>query len=105
MSDLNQSAIKKHALVCSKTHRGGRFTRVGQDFLDEVNAEVEAFVRDLAHNRFPTQHHDPLVTPERFVTGPLLDKIEEALNKAIGRLVQSKVSKQPSVGVTLGRTR
>lgn len=105
MSDLNQSAIKKHALVCSKAHKCGKFTRVGQDFLDEVNAEVEALVRDLRNTRFPSGMHDPLSTDESFVTGPLLEKVRQALNAAIGRIVQSKVSKQPSVGVTLGRTR
>jgi hypothetical protein len=105
MSDLNQSAIRKHALACAQAHRNGRFTRVGQDFMDEVNAEVEAIVRDLAHTRFPTQIHAPLESPEQFVTGPLLEKVREALNSAIARLIQNKVGKQPSVGCTLGRTR
>lgn len=105
MSDLNQSAIKAHALVCSEKHRAGRFTRVGQDFLDEINAEVEAVVRDLKFNRFPQGMHDVLPTEKTFVTGALLEKIREALDAAVARMIQSKVGKQPSVGRTLGRTR
>lgn len=105
MSDLNQSAIRKHALACSKAHRNDRFSRVGQDFLDEVNADVEAIIRDLMHTRFPVQINAALVTDESFVTGPLLEKLREAVNAAVSRLIQNKVAKQPSVGCTLGRTR
>lgn len=104
MSDLNQSALKKHALVCSKTVRGGRFTRVGQDFLNEVNSEVEALVRDLRNNRFPIQVNGAVATEESFVTGALLDKVKDALNQAIARIIQQRVQRQPSVGQTLGRT-
>jgi hypothetical protein len=105
MSDLNQSALKKHALKCSKEVRNGRFTRVGADFLDELNADVEAIVRDLRNVRFPIQVNGTVPSDESFVTGPLLEKMREALNQAVARLVQNKVQKQPSVGTTLGRTR
>lgn len=104
MSDINQSAVKKHALACSKTHRAGKFTRVGKDFLEEIDSEVEAFVRELRNTRFPVQLHEPLATDEKFVTGALLEKVKDALNQAIGRIVQQRVQRQPSVGSTLGRT-
>lgn len=104
MSDINQSAVKKHALACSKAHRAGKFTRVGQDFLTEIGSEVEAFVRELRNTRFPVQMHEPLATDEKFVTGALLEKVKEALNQAIGRIIQQRVQRQPSVGTTLGRT-
>lgn len=101
---INQSAIKKHALACSKANRAGRFTRVGQDFLDEVNSEVEALVRDLRNNRFPVQVNAPLATDECFVKEVLLEKVKDALNQAIARIIQQRVQRQPSVGTTLGRT-
>ncbi len=101
MSDLNQSAIKKHALACSQANRAGRFTRVGQDFLNEVNSEVEALVRDLRNTRFPVQVNAPLATEENFVTGALLEKVKDALNQAISRIIQSKVQRQPTCGITL----
>lgn len=105
MGDLNISAIKGHALACSKAHRASRFTRVGADFLSEIEAEVEAVVRDLQFNRFPQGMNDVLPTERTFVTGALLEKIREALDAAVARMIQSKVGKQPSVGRTLGRTR
>lgn len=105
MSDLNQSAIRKHALDCSAKTRGGKFTRVGQDFLDEVEAEVEALVREI-RNKYPISgFHPEVITDEGFVTGPLLERIREPLNRAIARLIQNKIGKQPSVGCTAGRTR
>lgn len=104
MSDLNISAVKKHALACSVANRGAKFSRVGQDFIDEVCAEVEALVREL-NVRFPVKERDIVCTPEVFVTGPLLEKLRDPLNAAIARIIQNKVQRQPSVGVTLGRTR
>lgn len=104
MSDLNESALKRHALACSKANKSGRFTRVGQDFLDEIEAEVEALVRDLRNNRFPVQVNAPLATEECFVKEALLEKVKDALNQAIARIIQQRVQRQPSVGTTLGRT-
>lgn len=101
MSELNQSAIKKHALACSKAHRANRFTRVGQDFLDAVNSEVEALVRDLRNTRFPVPMNAPLPTEENFVKEALLEKVKDALNQAIGRIIQAKVQRQPTCGITL----
>lgn len=101
---LNEAAIREHALACSKKFRAGKFTRVGQDFLDEVQADVEAMCREL-RNKWPTTLHEPLAPESCCVTGVLTDKVKEALNGAIGRLIQNKVQRQPTVGVTLGRTR
>lgn len=104
MSNLNQSAIRKHALVCSKQLRGGRFTRVGQDFIDELEADLETLIRELG-NKYPVPVHAEIGTEECFVPGPTLDRIGELLNRAVARLIQNKICKQPSVGVTAGRTR
>lgn len=101
---LNESAIREHALECSKKFRAGKFTRVGQDFLDEVHADVEALVRNV-RNSSPTSLHDPLPTELTFTTGALVDKVQEALNGLVGRIIQNKVQRQPTVGVTLSRTR
>lgn len=103
MSDLNVAAVKRHSLACSKAHRANKFTRVGQDFLDEVDADIEALVREL-RNRYATQVHLELQTEENFITPALLEKITRELNSAIARLIQNKVQRQPSVGSTLGRT-
>jgi hypothetical protein len=103
---LNESAIHNHALACSQKFRAGKFTRVGEDFQNEVRADVEAFIREI-RNKWPTPLHEPLPLDENAccVTGALSDKVMAALNDAIARLIQSKVQKQPSVGCTLRATR
>lgn len=98
---LNETAIREHALRCSKAHRAGKFTRVGDEFVQEVKVEVEAFVRDLRSNRIPTKLHDPLVPDDLcFTTGALMDTVQYALNRYIGRLIQNKVQSQ-TTGCTL----
>ena len=93
---LNESAINEYALLCSKLYRAGKFTRVGKDFRDEVYTDVE----------YRETLHPPVTIPESgFVKGVVLDKIKAELNLTIGRCIQSKVQRQPTVGCTLGRTR
>jgi hypothetical protein len=99
-----ESAIHAHALECSKRYRAGKFTRVGQDFHDEVRAGTEAWVRSL-RNLFPTLH--PAIEPvdeKCYITGALMERVAVELNRAIGRMVQNKVQRHPTVGKTLGRT-
>ncbi len=104
MRILNESAIKEHALACSKAFRGGKFTRVGSDFIEEVEADVESFVRRLQLQN-ETKVHPPSMFSCTFTTGALIDRVSEELNNMIGRMIQNKVQSQPSVGCTLGRTR
>lgn len=103
---LNESAIRDHALRCSAAFRAGKFTRVGQDFIDEVKADVEAWVRHL-RNEVKTHMHQPL-EPEAntsCVTGLLCDRVAQELNLLVCRIIQNKVQRQPSCGKTLSRTR
>lgn len=101
----NDSAIHQHALQCSNQVKGGKFTRVGQDFIDEVHADVDSLLRRIKNVDWPVQIHEPVDAGElNFVTGALMDRFQEAVNLAIARLIQRKVQKQPSCGKTLGRT-
>jgi hypothetical protein len=103
---LNESAIKAHALRCSQTYRAGKFTRVGQDFIDEVYTDVECIVREI-RNKFQTLH--PALAQDdndiAICKGPFMDKLGRELDKSIARLIQNKVQRQPTTGCTLGRTR
>jgi hypothetical protein len=101
---LNESAIKEHALECSKKFRTGKFTRCGTDFIDEVKADVESVIREL-RNKHAVKLHEPLETELVFTTGALCDKIQPELNAMVRRIIQNKVQAQPSCGCTLGRTR
>lgn len=101
---FNDTAIRDHALECSKRLKGGKFSRVGQDFIDEVHADIECFVRAI-RKQWPCFVHEQIQTEVTFTTGALLDRIQPVLNEAIARLIQNKVQKQPSCGKTLSRTR
>lgn len=107
---FNDSAIRAHALACSVAIKGGKFTRVSEDFIEEVHADIEALIREIK-NKYPATMHEPVRacdargTDYTFTTGALLDRTQEALNGAIGRLIQRKVQVQPSCGKTLSRTR
>ena len=121
-SSLNQAAIKEFALRCSKTYRAGKFTRVGSDFTEEVEADIECLLREI-RNKFSTLHpalgqgqtiDAPGIAPGHTVTtednvfivkGAFMARLEQIVNQAICRLIQNKVQRQPTVGVTLGRTR
>lgn len=106
MRYLNESAIKEHALQCSVKFRGNRFTRVGEDFTEEVKADVEAVVRELRTKANASVAPHEVLSPDvDFLTGALMDKLRPILNQLVGRIIQSKVQRQPSCGKTLGRTR
>jgi hypothetical protein len=101
---LNESAIRSHALRCSASFRANKFTRVGEDFLDEVKADVEAVLREL-RNKVPSHMHEPLSQDECFATGLLQERLTNVFNDLVGRIIQNKVQRQPSCGKTLSRTR
>lgn len=102
---LNEAAVREHALRCSKEIRLGKFTRVGQDFLDEVRADVESLVRAIDQGAGVSQ--EDFLNPGElgFTTGALSDRVMEKWNLVIAKIIQRKVKRMPSVGVTLGRTR
>jgi hypothetical protein len=101
---LSERAVRNHALRCSAQFRAGKFTRVGQDFLDEVKGDVEAVLREL-RNKVPSYMHDPLLRDETFITGLFDQRAASIFNDLIGRIIQNKVQRQPSCGMTLSRTR
>lgn len=99
---LNETAIRQHALACSQQFRAGRFTRVGEDFINEVKADVEALIRGI--NR-ECVLHPPLSHGSSFVTGALKERAAEVLENVIAAIIQNKVQRQPSIGQTLKATR
>lgn len=102
MRILNQTAIRDHALTCSKQIKGGKFDRVSESFIDEIQMEVEALIRSF-ESRYPAKTHgdvDPQIN-FGFSTRQLFAKLQPILDRAIGRLIQRKVEQHPSVGATL----
>lgn len=114
-SNLNQNAIKEFALRCSSEYRAGKFTRVGADFIEEIETDIECLLRDLRNKGINTLH--PALGQGQalglsaqednvfIVKGAFLEKLEIIFNQAICRIIQNKVQRQPTCGVTLGRTR
>lgn len=103
---INRAAVKAHALKVSRTLRGGKFTRVGEAFQEEVEVDAEALIREV-RSKFATGLHDPLLPEEgvHFATGDLMDALKRELDLALARLIQNKVQRHPSVGCTLQNTR
>ena len=110
MNELNQAAIKEFALRCSKTYRAGKFTRVGQDFIEEVETDIECLLREL-RNKCGTLHRalgQGQGSPEDnvfIVKGAFKDRLETIFNQLVCRIIQNKVQRQPTCGCTLSRTR
>lgn len=98
---LNVSAVKEHALKCSKQNRAGTFTRVSEEFITDIQAEVEALVRRFNSLFQPAVHAVVDTGDVKFVTGELMDKTREAMNQCIARMIQAKVQRHPSIGCTL----
>ena len=106
MRYLNESAIKQHALTCAARCRP-KFTRVSKEFVDEVKADVEAFIRELRNNANREVAPFGCIEPSEdtdFLTGALIEKLKPILNKTVARIIQSKVQRQ-TTGKTLGATR
>lgn len=97
-SILNRSAIKKYALKVSAERRAGKFTRVSEEFLQGIEAELESVIRKLGAVPEGALRADP---DQWFITGLATKKIEEQLNEATRRIIQGKVMQHPSLGCTL----
>jgi|ERR1044071_1587259 hypothetical protein len=100
---LNESAIRQHALECSKRNRAGYFTRVGEDFIQEVQTDVDCLIRNIRNKDGCL--HAVVPVDGNFVTGNLMEEIQIELNGLIGRIIQNKVQRQPTKGCTLRATR
>jgi hypothetical protein len=101
---LNEAAIREHALRCSQVCRNGKFTRVGQEFIDEVRADVESIVRAIRVQARTTLHEPVDTAGLGFTTGNLMDRVQHEFNLMVGRVIQNKVQRQ-TTGKTLTSTR
>jgi hypothetical protein len=96
-SVINRSAVKEYALKVSAERRAAKFSRVSEEFLQAVEAEVASAIRQLA---YPV--NDPVPGDAReFITGAAMDKLRERLNERARAIIQGKVQRHPSIGCTL----
>jgi hypothetical protein len=97
-SVINRSVVKAYALKVSAERRAGTFTRVSEDFLVAVEAQVEAAIRQLAPPVESPVHPDD---DREFITGRALDGLRERLNARTRAIIQGKVRAHPTLGCTL----
>lgn len=98
-SVINRRAVKLFALGISASKKGGKFKRVSEEFLNSVEAEVEAFIRKL--NPTVGIHGAAPDGGQLFVTKLAREKLEERLNDVTRAIIFNKVMRHPSVGCTL----
>lgn len=94
--DYNRAAIRRHALKVSTEDRLGKFTRVGEEFINTVEANIEAFIRtfrrDITTARLKQVQPDE---GEKFLTGAGEQKLIEAFNLYFAREIHRQVNKVP----------
>lgn len=98
---INRSAVKKYALKVSAAKRAGKFTRVSEEFLTQVEADLDSSIRQLAIVAYPTDITTPEDGADWFITGQALKKTEERLNMLARVIIHRKVMRHPTVGCTL----
>lgn len=100
-SVINRSAVKKYALTVSRERRAGKFTRVSEAFLDNVEAQVEAAIRQIMSLNPDAEKPVEPDDDREFITGAALEKIRPRLNDRAKQIISGAVRRHPSVGTTL----
>lgn len=91
--------VKAQALKVSKAYRANKFKRVGKDFIEQVDADVDAYLRKL-NSEIRTA--DELIEPTtKLYTPEAAQKILEVLNRKTAAAIQNRVKAHPSMGQTL----
>jgi len=89
--DYNEAVIRRYALKVSEETRAGKYTRVSEQFIIDVEAEVEALLRKL---RQPAVAFNGKIVDvpegEEFLTGAGKKKLAEATNIAIASIIHRK---------------
>jgi hypothetical protein len=99
MAIINRSSVRAYALQVSVQRRANKFTRVSEEFLQSVEADVESAIRQLALTGL-----ENVVSPigdREFITGAAMEKLREKMNERARAIIQGKVMRHPSVGITL----
>jgi hypothetical protein len=100
-SIINRSAVKSFALKVSREKRAGKFNRVSKEFLDSVEANLEALIREISQGYAKSDTVTPDPECDWFINGRTLRCAEDKLNEAVQKIVLAKVHGHPSIGKTL----
>jgi hypothetical protein len=90
--------VKRVALETAGRIRAQKFNRVSKDFVDQVEAEIDCFLRKLYNEGEPEQFK---TSGEKLFTPEAQERILVALNKRIEVIIHNRVKAHPSLGKTL----
>lgn len=94
---IKVAAVKRHSLVCAQKLRAGKFSRVGEDFLQQIEEDLESTARTLGQ----TVTTEVLPTEEYFLTSEGEKHLLDNINSHIAKIIQKRVQAHPSLGKTL----
>jgi hypothetical protein len=97
-----ESHTREYLLLCSEKNRAGKFKRVSQESLDEINTLVDNVIRQV-ESKVPEPLHACPDAPEalRLITGYALEKVRDRLEAAARKIICNKVQRLPSIGITI----
>lgn len=89
---FNRAAMKRHLKLCSHNTRNGKFTRVSDETLTDIEAYAEAAIRTLRRPDNPMIGlHEPIIPCGMFLTREGKESLIEAFNWYIARKMQRVV--------------
>lgn len=94
---IKVAAVKRHSLVCSQKLRAGKFSRVGEDFVQKIEACLEQAARMIGQSYTMAA----LPTDEYFLTHEGERHILDNFNSWMAKSIQKSVQAHPSLGKTL----
>jgi menaquinone-dependent protoporphyrinogen IX oxidase len=96
VSVINRASVKRYALYVAASSRAHKFTRVSQEFINDVEARVESTIR-----RIGIAVTAPIQTKDKLTTRLTVDKFKEVIEMHARAVVCEKVRIMPSAGKTL----
>jgi hypothetical protein len=99
-SKFNRLAMKRQAMKYSKECRAGKFERVSQEFLSNVEAAIEAKIKTFEYTLQSELVQCEPAEGEKFLTGAGEKRLIQAFNVWIAREIQRQ-GKNVRIGKTL----
>lgn len=91
---FNRAAIKRQLMLVSNVTRGGKFTRVSEATIDEIEARAEAKIREMKDKNITSPVGGSVKCPagESFTTGAGRERLAEAFDNFIASECQRIVN-------------
>lgn len=98
---MNRTALRNYAMQVSAEKRAGKFSRVGESFMERCEARLEAVIRALAPVTESEAPPVPTNNHTNFTTHVAAAKLNEKVEEAAKRIIHSEVMRHPTTGKTL----